>query len=193
MKTVLYWLASLTWGGIMTWIGLLIAVILSPIWLIKKRKPQVFGHSIYFEIGKGWGGVNFGAIFFVNKGATTSIKCHEYGHSFQNICWGVLFPFVIAIPSAYRYWLRKFNKKNLFSVLAFAVIDIVMFGVFLIGIFYHIIALNIISVLIVLYFFVLTLWAIIIENHRYATNAFVPYDNIWFEGQATRWGLAHYL
>lgn len=122
----------------MTWIGLLIAVILSPVWIIKKRKPQIFGHSIYFEICKGWGGVNFGAIFFVNKGASEHTKCHEHGHGLQNICWGVLFPVVIAIPSALRYHKRKrIIKKNPNAVLE-------------------------------------------------------PYDSVWFEGQATEWGMRYY-
>ncbi len=31
---------------------------------------------------------------------------HEFGHSIQNCYWGILFPFLIAIPSALRYWYR---------------------------------------------------------------------------------------
>ena len=122
----------------MTWIGLLIAVILSPVFIIKKSKPKVFGHSIYFEIGKGGDGVNFGAVFFVNKGASERTKCHEHGHGLQNICWGVLFPFVIAIPSACRYWRRKLIRRK-------------------------------------------------------TPNAILePYDSVWFEGQATEWGMRNY-
>ena len=40
---------------------------------------------------------------------------HESGHGIQNAIMGPLFIFLVAIPSAARYWYRelKFNRKGL--------------------------------------------------------------------------------
>lgn len=104
MKTFLFWLASLTWGGIWTIVGLLAALAM----LVTGHKPMRFGHAVYFETRKtGGGGVNFGPIFVVSKNPSIHTKSHEYGHGFQNICWGPLFFFVIAAPSFFRC--QKYN------------------------------------------------------------------------------------
>lgn len=103
-----FWLNSLTWGVIMSTIGLLAAVVL----IATAHKPKLFGYAIYFEVGSGWGGVNLGPIFIVNKKPTDHTLHHEYGHAFQNCVWGVLFPFVIAIPSFLRYQKRKRILEN---------------------------------------------------------------------------------
>ena len=42
----------------------------------------------------------------------TRTRPHEFGHSLQNCLWGPLFPFVIAIPSATRYWYRDISAKK---------------------------------------------------------------------------------
>ena len=60
--------------------------------LCKGDNPQKFGYAIYFEIGENWGGVNFGGFFFVQKKASTQLKRHEYGHSFQNMMLGLFMP-----------------------------------------------------------------------------------------------------
>lgn len=187
MKAFLYWLASLTWGGIMTWIGIVIAIILSPIWIIKKRKPQIFGHNIYFEIGKGWGGVNFGAICFVSVGSSNRTKCHEHGHGLQNICWGVLFPFVIALPSAYRYWMRDFKNKDLFAFLVWGAVILTNIAICVVVGVTGWKWLLYICLGLAIYVTALTVWAFLVEIPRYSKNN-VPYDSIWFEGQATKWG-----
>lgn len=103
-----FWIKSLTWG-VWTWVGVLVAIFM----IFTGHLPKRFGHAIYFECGKGWGGVNFGAIFVVTKGATHRTKAHEYGHAFQNIKWGLLFIPVIAIPSFIRCtWRKILTKKN---------------------------------------------------------------------------------
>jgi hypothetical protein len=102
MKGVLYWFIQLTWGICLTAIG----GILTFVFILMGHKPRRFGYSIYVEVGKHWGGVNFGGIFFVQKGASISLKSHEYGHSFQNLWLGPLMPFLITIPSAIRYHYR---------------------------------------------------------------------------------------
>ena len=70
--------------------------------------PKRFHYSLYFEVGEGWGGVNFGSIFIVCKDNDADIICHEAGHGLQNIMLGVFFPFLVAIPSFIRYWYREY-------------------------------------------------------------------------------------
>ena len=54
-------------------------------------------------------------MFIILGEKNKTLITHEYGHSIQNLYWGWLMPFVIAIPSATRYWYRKImiklNKK----------------------------------------------------------------------------------
>lgn len=103
-----YWVWSLTWGCIMTTIGLLVALVL----LITGHKPHFFGPNIYFKVGSGWGGVEFGPIFVVCDNASMHTIYHEAGHGLQNLIWGPLMPFVICIPSAVRYWYREFIRRK---------------------------------------------------------------------------------
>jgi hypothetical protein len=74
--------------------------------------PRRFGGCIYFEIGKGWGGLNLGLIFLCQDGAPDSLKTHEFGHSIQNCMWGVLTPLVVHFPSMARYWLREYKAAH---------------------------------------------------------------------------------
>jgi hypothetical protein len=97
----LYYTLNWTWGIIMNIIGAIAALVM----LCTGHKPHRHAGSIYFEHGKGWGGVDLGCFFICSEGSSESLKNHEYGHSLQNAIWGPLFPFVIAIPSAVRYWL----------------------------------------------------------------------------------------
>lgn len=108
---ILYWIWSLTWGILITLVGIVAACGL----MISGHKPRVFNPNIYFTVGKDWGGVNFGPIFITSKTDFDYVKYHESGHGLQNLIWGPLFPFVIAIPSAIRYWYRelKYYRKGL--------------------------------------------------------------------------------
>jgi hypothetical protein len=47
-----------------------------------------------------------------DENAGEHTMAHECGHGLQNCIWGPLFPFVIAIPSAVRYWYREFLHKH---------------------------------------------------------------------------------
>lgn len=107
LKAALIWTLSLTWGLIMTLIGLVVALFM----LLTFHKPKKFHYFIYFEFGKSWGGVSFGPIFIKCKNSTKSLMQHESGHSIQNILLGPIFPFLIAIPSAIRYWYRELVYK----------------------------------------------------------------------------------
>lgn len=112
MNKFLFWLLSLTWGLPMTLIGLLAALVL----MILGYKPKTFHGLIYFDVGKYWGGVNFGPIFIKCQGDDLSLMRHEAGHGLQNIMLGFFMPFLVAIPSAARYWWReylvRFKKKT---------------------------------------------------------------------------------
>lgn len=107
-KTVLYWLASFTWGIVMTLFGCICALGL----LITGHKPQKFHYSIYFEVGQNWGGFEAGPFFFCNKNSSLHIKQHEHGHGIQNIIFGPLMPFLVSIPSCARYWYREVQDKH---------------------------------------------------------------------------------
>lgn len=108
MKKSLYNTLSWTWGIIMTIIGAIAAAGCMALGC----KPQKHAGATYFVIGEGWGGVSLGCFFFCSKGANEHTKNHEFGHSLQNCIWGPLFPFVIAIPSAIRYWKFTTNAKK---------------------------------------------------------------------------------
>ena len=110
MKKFFYWFISLTWGLFMTLIGLLVALTL----LVTGHKPYKFGYTFYFKVGKNWGGLNLGAVFITDNTPSEHALCHEHGHGLQNCVFGVLFPFLIGIPSAFRYWYReiKYYKKH---------------------------------------------------------------------------------
>jgi len=108
MRTILYWFVQLTWGIPLNAIGAAIALVL----LISGCRPQRFGYAIYCETGKNWGGVNYGGFFFVQKNASTQLKAHEYGHSFQNLMLGPLMPFIVTIPSAIRYHYRNYLRAK---------------------------------------------------------------------------------
>ena len=78
-----------------------------------------FGHYHTFHgrwykiIGNGWGGVSLGCFFLCGEDCQTDyLMSHECGHGLQNIIFGPLFPFLIAIPSAIRYWYQEIRYKK---------------------------------------------------------------------------------
>jgi len=97
-----YRILSWTWGLPMTLLGHIVAAILR----LVGYKPQKWGGSAYFVVGSGWGGLSLGPITLTSNPSESMLN-HEFGHSIQNCRWGILFPFLIAIPSALRYWYRK--------------------------------------------------------------------------------------
>lgn len=82
----------------MTLIGAITALVL----LAKGHRPTRHGGCFCFEVGENWGGINLGLVFVCNRGASDETKNHEFGHSIQNAKWGLLFPFVIGLPSLIR-------------------------------------------------------------------------------------------
>lgn len=107
MKTfrrIMFYIISWTWGIIPSLIGSIIILCLLPF-----KRVRVYHGRLYGIIGKNWGGLEFGCFFIVCKTAQHSdhLRCHECGHGLQNCLWGPLFPLVITIPSAIRYWYHR--------------------------------------------------------------------------------------
>lgn len=109
-KFIVYLILSWTWNIIMTLIG---AVTVGSICLFTWQRPKRFGWSIYVEVGNYWGGCDLGMFFICSKNSSYNLKCHELGHNLsQGIYLGPLFPFLVAIPSASRYWLREVKTQK---------------------------------------------------------------------------------
>lgn len=104
---ILYWLVHLTWGALLTLPGLLSALI-ACVWFNGKAHKNGFGFIV--EIGGNWGGLNLGAVSFCGQYYGTDywdeIRSHEFGHSLfpQALLLGPFHVFIVAIPSAIRYW-----------------------------------------------------------------------------------------
>lgn len=99
----LYYLIQFTWGILMNIVGGLTFLVL----MVCGFKPKKFHNCFYIEVGEYWGGLELGTFFLCQKDSSESLKLHEAGHGIQNLFWGPLFPLVIGIPSAIRYWYRE--------------------------------------------------------------------------------------
>ena len=117
---ILYWIISLTWGGLMTIPGLLVTAFCI---IFLKGKPHRNGFSYIVEVGGNWGGLELGAVSLMGSYYQKDRGCyspqwadhtrkHEFGHSIQNIIFGPLYLFVVGIPSACRYWYDQLEKKH---------------------------------------------------------------------------------
>ena len=130
----LFYLIQFTWGILMNLIGLIVFTILLPTHQVFK-----FGNGFVICIGNNWGGVSFGVFILSGKDCLSHhLKCHESGHGIQNLFMGPLFPFLVGIPSAIRYWYRE------------------------------------------------------LHYYRKGKCPKTEYDDIWFEGQATKLGEKYY-
>lgn len=103
----LFYLLSFTWGLPLSFIGVLVCLAL----MVFGFKPKRYGHCYYIEIGKGWGGLEFGWLFLVSKTASESTYKHELGHGYQNACMYGWFTPVLFIIAACRYWLQRAGVK----------------------------------------------------------------------------------
>lgn len=109
---VLYWILEWTWGIIMSLIGLIASLIT----MCFGVKPKRMCYTYYLQTRKCWGGIDLGYTFIRDTTSSGSITKHEYGHTFQNAVLGPFFIFLIAIPSAIRYWtitpINNWRKKH---------------------------------------------------------------------------------
>lgn len=190
-----YWLVSLTWGGLMTWTGAFIALVM----LLSRHAPQKLGPNVYFEVGLGWGGMEYGAFFFVSKDAGEETRLHEAGHGIQNLVLGPLMPFLVCIPSALRYWMRRCKTlagKRVFSGAVCLLLAFLgaagMIAAALLGLSGGVWALFGVGLFLVLYAAALCVWMQAFEIPKYRYGAYVSYDGIRFEASATRLGEQYY-
>ena len=191
LKIILFYLVSFTWGALMSVIGLLVGLAL----MIGGVKPKLYGHVVYFEVGKGWGGLELGCFFLCSKNCGDHTKKHECGHGIQNTWFGPLMPFLVCLPSAYRYWMYEVPSKNLKTFAAVVLVvalllgcGLIMLGLLLLNSWF----LAAIGILIAVYFIILTAWAWFFEIPKHQAPGYVPYDSIWFEGQATKLGYKYF-
>lgn len=183
----LFYILSVTWGCIMTTIGALVSLIL----LILGYKPKKWNYCYYFEVGENWGGIELGMFFVTDKSSSIRIKNHEHGHGIQNCYLGVFMPFIVCIPSAIRYWLRKFNtqkKKILFAFVLFGAFVVLASLFSLIPILTCIYGWFTLPTFLLAYGTVILVWLLYKEIPQYVNNASVDYDYIWFEHSATQLG-----
>ena len=103
MSNKMFLFFSFTWGVIMSAVGAIIVLAL----IIIGYRPEKFLYGYVFEIGENWGGVSFGPFMIVNKGASDTLKAHEFGHALQNCYFGPFMIF-IAVASFIRYWYREY-------------------------------------------------------------------------------------
>ena len=115
----LYYLMACTWGIIMTILGLIITLILGIVKIFIPKKVIFKRYYWIYSITVGpewWGGCEMGLMFLRDHNSSVNyINPHEFGHTFQNCLLGPLFPFMVAIPSAIRYWLREIFPKKIWA------------------------------------------------------------------------------
>ena len=111
----LYYILNYTWGILMTIIGW---IALGFVRLFLRKKIVEKGKSgpcHYAVFGDNWGGLSLGVNFFAADkmgNYLNHVKHHETGHTFQNAILGPLFPFMVAIPSAIRYWQQEIRSRK---------------------------------------------------------------------------------
>ena len=103
-----FYILSFTWGIIMTFIGCAASAVL----LALGYKPQKNKYGWTFIVGQNWGGVDLGLASIVCENPGEHLLQHEFGHAVQNCYYGPAFPFIVAIPSAIRYWYREYLVRS---------------------------------------------------------------------------------
>lgn len=103
----------LTRGWLLSFVGVIVCGFL---WLIGCKPKDYHGICPYFEIGKGWGGLEMGWFFICSKDASEKTRMHEVGHLVQNAKVGGVRVFLLCIGSALRYWKRRiFGATTLYD------------------------------------------------------------------------------
>lgn len=105
---ILFYILNFTWGLPLTILGYLLIPFLLPYGKLKR-----FEYVLYFQFNepKEWG-FSLGGVIFGSRTDSLAVKQHEFGHSVQNAILGPLMLFVISIPSAIRYWYRRYLYKH---------------------------------------------------------------------------------
>lgn len=190
-KTILFYILSFTWGILMSFVGCLVFLVL----MIAGKKPEKFHTRFYIRVGRRWGGLELGPWFITDETPAYETLQHEAGHGFQNIVLGPLFPFVVGLPSAARYWLYEIKKDNHKIMYCFTIeLLLVLIGcAFLIpGILFSKLWAIIIGAFVLAFMLYMLVFLCIIELPKFLNGKSPEYDSAWFEGQATRLGKKYY-
>lgn len=115
-----YYLIQWTWGILVNIVGGIIYFILTKI-----GNYRTYKYRNMYCVVLPWNisGMNLGMFTVHGESCPKSIISHEYGHSIQNLKWGILTPFIISIPSfircCYREVLKSLNhppKTNYYNI-----------------------------------------------------------------------------
>lgn len=131
----IFYLLSFTWGILWTLIGFIALLFVLPFSKGRIEYSLYRGRIVAHFKNADFGGASLGIVLFVSTKREWLLD-HEIGHTIQNIMYGPLFPFIVAIPSGIRY--------QMFSYLE--------------------------------------------QRHYNKYGTYLGYDDIWFEGQATKLG-----
>lgn len=181
----LYYLIQWTWGLPMNIIGGIACLVCA----IRKCPIQKYRNGVEILVNNNFGGLELG-MFFIRGKDCLGVRPHEYGHGIQHLWWGPLFPFVIGLPSAARYWLRHFKTpktRRIFIFLLFTIVITVCVILTTLGFVFSSLFLVIISSLLCVYCIILCSWLFFKELPDYEQKK-TKYDDVWFEGQATQLG-----
>lgn len=115
IKRVMWYVLSLTWGlpytviGFFIWLGLLIGY-RKHIIQVKITEGRLLLH---LDNETPWGGISLGMCYAVGGNFLHTFQ-HELGHTIQSAVLGILFPFVIALPSLIRasLWHRIQTRRR---------------------------------------------------------------------------------
>jgi hypothetical protein len=140
-EVVLFYILSLTWGIIFTLVGLFVFLYITMFRKDEYIVKSVAGRIALISKGSQFGGISLGIVYINASHNSERTHLHELGHTVQNMYFGPLFLFLVAIPSAIRYWFRRLKIKK--------------YGASILKTMPH-------------------------------------YDDVWFEGQATRLGYKHF-
>lgn len=187
MKRFMYYFLQWTWGITMNIMGAIMCLVA----LCCKWPIQKYRNGVEILFPNNFGGLELG-MFFVRGKDCPGVCPHEYGHGIQHLWWGPLFPFVIGIPSAARYWLRHFKtpkSHRTYINVMLAVVAVIAITLFAIGFICNVMVWAIIGVLLMAYGEIIWSWLMFKELKDYEQKQ-TKYDDVWFEGQATRLGKA---
>lgn len=107
INVVLFYILQFTWGLPLNLMGFFVALVL----IICGKKPKRHKLCWYFNVGKDWGGLEFGLFFLTDKYDNLEVKNHEFGHAIQNAWFGPFF-LILFIWGAIRYWYREIVYYN---------------------------------------------------------------------------------
>ena len=108
LKYILFYIVQWTWGILMNIVGLFCLLFA---WItgekIRRCGPYIYMYSKYCK-----GGSFSVGMFVVLSYYGDSSMPHEMGHGIQNMIFGPLMPFIVAIPSVIRFWYREYKIRK---------------------------------------------------------------------------------